>query len=376
MQSNKEVMDSAKYVIIGAGLAGMATAYGLACRGESDVVVLEKESFPGLHSSGRNAAMIRQVVQNEHILSLSKKGAGFFHGQPQGWQNPVPFANSGSLLVARGESWNDLLEDADSARSAGVDLETWDAERVLKAVPCTKGGDFEGGVYCPVDGVTDTDGLIGGFSGAARAKGIRVETECEVLAIHVEKSKVAGVETNRGFIRTTAVVNASGSWASMIAGLAGALAIEFTPMRRHLYYTGALGWVDQDWPFVWDVSRDVYFRPESAGLLLSPCDETPVAPGIPTVEESTQDLLADKLAGSFPRLLDLPVARSWAGLRTFAPDRMFVIGWDPRVEDFFWVAGLGGHGVTTSPAVGALAAKELLSGKREISSPFSPARFL
>ncbi len=172
------------------------------------------------------------------------------------------------------------------------------------------------------------------------------------------------------------MVNASGPWASMIDELAGALPIKFTPMRRHLYYTGEHGWVDPGWPFVWDISNEVYFRPESAGLLLSPCDETASAPGIPPVDEEVQDLLAHKLSDSFPQLLDLPIARSWAGLRTFAPDKKFVIGWDPQVEGFYWVAGLGGHGVTTSPSVGALAAKELLSGKRKFSSPFSPGRFL
>ena len=369
-------MDSAKFVIIGAGLAGMAAAYWLACRGESDVMVLEKETFPGMHSSGRNAGMIRQVVPDEHILHLAREGAEFFHGQPDGWQQAVPFSRSGSLLVARGEEWNNLLEEAETARSAGVHLEIWDDKRIRQAVPCTTGGSFEGGVYCPGDGVTDTDGLISGLCSAARAKGVRLETECEVLAVQVDKGKVTGVETSKGFILSPTVVNASGPWASMIAGLAGALAIEFTPMRRHLYYTGELDWVNQDWPFVWDVSSDVYFRPESAGLLLSPCDETPSGPGIPAVDESTQDLLARKLSESFPQLLDVTVARSWAGLRTFAPDRMFVIGWDPQVEGFYWVAGLGGHGVTTSPAVGAMAAKELLSGKREIGSPFSPARFL
>lgn len=369
-------MDSAKFVIVGAGLAGMATAFGLVCRDEGDVLVLEKESFPGIHSSGRNAAMIRQVVPNERILSLAKKGAEFFRGQPEGWQDPVPFTKSGSLLVARGDGWKNLLEDAETARSAGVHLEIWDAARIQQAVPCTRGGSFQGGVYCPDDGVTDTDRLISGFYSAARAKGVRLETECKVLVIEVDKGKVAGVETSKGYIRTSTVVNASGPWASMIAELAGALAIKFTSMRRHLYYTGELGWVDQGWPFVWDVSNEVYFRPESAGLLLSPCDETPSAPGIPPVDEEVQDLLTNKISVSFPQLLDLPIARSWAGLRTFAPDRMFVIGWDPQVEGFYWVAGLGGHGVATSPAVGALAAKELLSGKRKISSPFSPGRFL
>ena len=369
-------LDAAKFVIIGAGLAGMATAYRLALRGETRVVVLEKEQFPGMHSSGRNAAMIRQVVGDRDILKLASMGAEFFNGRAKGWQAPPPFRRNGSLLVASGKAWQKLLADASAARKEGVEFQQWDPVQIEESVPCTRGGRFDGGIFCPGDGVTDTDGLINGYYQAAKARGVALLTECEVGAIAIEKGRVKGVETSRGFIRGGTVVNAGGPWASKVAGLAGALKIEFTPLRRHLYYTGPLDWAREDWPYVWDIANEVYFRPESAGLLLSPCDESPARPAIPNVDPAVEETLAAKLAISFPGLLEVPVARAWAGLRTFAPDRKFVIGWDPIVKGFYWVAGLGGHGVTTSPAVGELAADELCAGAGKSGSPFSPSRFL
>jgi D-arginine dehydrogenase len=161
----------------------------------------------------------------------------------------------------------------------------------------------------------------------------------------------------------------------VIGKLAGAVNVELTPLRRHLYFTGKLDMVDEAWPFIWDVDRDVYFRPESGGLLLSACDESASEPVLPVVDESVQDLLAAKLAEVFPKLLDIPIARTWAGLRTFAPDRAFLLGRDPVVDGFYWVAALGGHGVTTSPAVGRIAAGDI-SGKGDPApAAFSPSRF-
>jgi D-arginine dehydrogenase len=126
---------------------------------------------------------------------------------------------------------------------------------------------------------------------------------------------------------------------------------------------------------VWHLDEGVYFRPESGGLLLSPCDETPSQPGVPAVDPLAAESLAVKLPRAFPRLAAVTVALAWAGLRTFAADRLPVIGPDPRVEGFFWIAGLGGHGVTTSLSAGELAAKLLLEPRRDAGNPFSPARF-
>ncbi|HWH79054.1 MAG TPA: FAD-binding oxidoreductase, partial [Candidatus Binatus sp.] len=164
-------------------------------------------------------------------------------------------------------------------------------------------------------------------------------------------------------------------WANGVAALAGAQELPLKPCRRHLFVSPPIEWVDRRWPFVWDVTHDIYFRPEGEGLLLCACDQTELAPGDPPVDESVKEMLAEKIDRFMPALSGVSISRGWAGLRTLTPDGRFVIGWDPQVENFFWVAGLGGHGMTTSAAVGELAATLLLAGPGNQSEPFSPGRF-
>jgi glycine/D-amino acid oxidase-like deaminating enzyme len=157
--------------------------------------------------------------------------------------------------------------------------------------------------------------------------------------------------------------------------MAGAVDAAMVPFRRHLYDSGPLAWVDRNLPVVWNPTSGVYFRPESGGLLMSPCDETPAEPGIPAVDPAVLDLLAEKLSRHVPALGNVPVRRGWAGLRTFSPDHRFVIGWDPGVKGFFWSAGYGGHGVTCSASAGRLAARLLLGANPPEAAPFAPDRF-
>ncbi len=375
VDTQNELPGYADFVIIGGGLAGMSTAWGLSLLGERDVVVLEKEDFPGMHSSGRNAAMIRQLVAGEELLELTTTGARFYAGDAPGWKQPPPFLPDGSFMTAGPDGWAALESNARTAAQAGVKLELCGINRITQAIPCVAGGRIEGGAYFPGDGVTDTDGLIQGYRTAAKVGGARLLTACEVKNIDVHNGGITGVETSRGYIKTGRLINAAGPWAGLIGSMAGAVKVEIAPLRRHLYYTGALGWADQHWPFVWDLDRDVYFRPESGGLLLSACDESPTRPALPVVDPAVQDLLASKLSETFPRLLDVPIARSWAGLRTFAPDRAFMLGHDPVLDGFYWVAALGGHGVTTSPAVGRIAAGDISGKGAAAPAAFSPSRF-
>ena len=124
---------------------------------------------------------------------------------------------------------------------------------------------------------------------------------------------------------------------------------------------------------MWDETHGLYFRPESGGLLLSPCDETDYAPGDVASDPAAAGHLAEKLARWMPRLAGVAVRRTWAGLRTLAPDSHFVIGEDPVRRGFFWCAGLGGHGVAASAAAGRLAADAVL--ERPVPPAHAPARF-
>ncbi len=369
-------MISAQYVIIGAGFAGAATAYHLAQRGVREIVVLEQESMAGVHSSGRNAAMVRQVVSDPAIAGLAREGAAFLRNLPADWPVPVSFQQNGSLLLGRGEGWKKISHDAESAQRTGIGVECWSRERAEEHVQVLRDADFDGAVWCPTDGVVDIHAFLSGYLRAAAALGTQVRYGCSVHGIDVKDGRVTGVVTASEVIRTETVINAAGAWAGGIGKLAGALEAPLRPCRRHLFVSALVSWVDPRWPFVWDITHDVYFRPESGGLLLCPCDQDEMAPGSPATDDSVTELLAEKINRHLPGISNIAIRKSWAGLRTLSADGRFVIGWDPKVRGFFWVAGLGGHGVTTSSSVGDLAASLILKGDGAKSREFSVERFI
>lgn len=369
-------MDSFRHVIIGAGFAGAATAYHLARKGVRDILILEQEKIAGVHSSGRNASMIRQVVPEPAIVNLARDGAAFLRSPPADWPIPVDYRCNGSLLLGSGEGWKKLLRDAEMARAAGIEAENWSRERARDYVPVLKGADFDGAIWCPADGVVDIHALLSGYLKAASALGAQIRYGCLVQGIEARDGRASGIVTADGIIKAEAVINAAGPWAGVIGKMAGAAAPPLRPCRRHLFVTAPLPWVDPRWPFVWDDAHGIYFRPDSGGLLLCPCDQDEMAPGDPPTDGRIAELLAGKIRKYFPGVADVAIKKNWAGLRTLSPDGRFVIGWDPKVRGFFWVAGLGGHGVTTSSSVGNLAASLILDPADKRGGPFSPARFV
>ena len=370
-------MSTYEFVIIGAGFAGAATAYHLTRRGARDVVILEQESIPGFHASGRNAAMLRQCVPDPALASLTRSGADFLRNLPSDWPEPIDFKQNGSLLLGSGASWQKLQRDAETGRGVGIEVVLWSPEQAKRRVPVLQSAQFEGAIWCGSDGIIDIHALLSGYLKAGSNHGARIIYGAKVQRI----SKAAGgdleVAIGGATIRAKTLVNAAGAWANVIAEMAGAVAMPLRPCRRHLFVSPPLDWVDPGWPFVWDVAHDIYFRPEGGGLLLCACDQTELQPCDPPVDEAVKELLAEKIEQFMPALSGVSIHKGWAGFRTLTPDGRFIIGWDRQVKGFFWAVGLGGHGMTTSAAVGELAAELLIGGSEGAvsSNPFSPSRF-
>jgi glycine/D-amino acid oxidase-like deaminating enzyme len=364
-----------EFVIIGAGFAGAATAYHLTRRGITDILIVEQEAIPGFHSSGRNAAMIRQCVPEEALFDLTRDGAAFLRKPPEDWPVPVQFKQNGSLLLGSGAGWDKLKKDAEVGKNFGVDVALWTPEQAKRHVSVLREADFEGAVWCATDGVIDIHALLSGYLKAATAKGAQVRYGKAVQRIDASGANGIDVTIENETIKAKVLINASGAWANQLGEMAGAARLPLQPYRRHLFVSPPLPWVDASWPFVWDVSHDLYFRPEGEGLLLCACDQTELPPGDPPVDASVQEVLADKIQHFIPALSSVSISKRWAGFRTISRDGRFVIGWDPEVTGLFWVAGLGGHGVTTSSAVGNLAAKLIVDGIGSKAEAFAPDRF-
>ncbi len=364
----RDFPSSADVVVIGAGFAGLSTAYALEQRGVS-AVVLEQEAVPGFHSSGRNAAIARRLIDEPVTMMLAVRSMSAMTEL----ESDVPLlARTGGLLTGS----SSFLESLSSLAATAPDLA---ARRIGSAelealVPALRGADLPGALFVPDDGVVDIHALLMAFMKPLR-HGVHLGTT--VLGLECEGGRLSAVRTSRGLITTRQVVLAGGFAANQVAGSVGLSPLPFLPVRRHLFITAPTTVVDARAPWVWDGTRGWYFRPEGTGLLLCACDETPWREDQPMdtpVDPSMRDKLAEKFNRCVPGLDEVRPARSWAGLRVLTPDHRFVIGADPRISGLTWVAGLGGHGMTTACAVGELGASATLGepGMAELS----PARFL
>jgi len=336
--------------IVGGGFAGAATAYFLTRAGVRDVVVLERETVCGFHASGRNAALGRQLTEDERFTDLAIRGAAFLREPPVDFSAQPLLSRSGSILIASTPATLATLRDR--ARTRALPAEALRAEAVVERWPLLAGTPLVGGVLFPTDGVIDVHALLQGYLAGARRGGARVETGCEVLGFRPGGAGVS-VETSRGEVEARCVVIAAGAWAEPLGRRAGVRDAAFDPVRRHLFVTEPMAALDPTAPFAWHLDEEFYLRPESGACLLTGGDQTTLAPCDPAPQPAAVAELARKLSRVAPRLAEYGIARTWACLRTFTvADRRPRIGWDAAVPWLFWTAGLGGHGATGSAAIG------------------------
>jgi len=349
---NAPLPASTRWVIVGAGFAGTATAWALARAGLGPGLILEREPTWGAHASGKNAALAKVSEADPIIRALAVRSLESFRKIDGGTGHLLE--PTGGLTVARGDAADEFASLRDALRAAGQRAELVDAARARARTPLLAGVAFDVGIWVPEEGVVDIHALLGHYLRGARDGGFSVVTDCEVEGLLLEGGRVAGARTALGDVRADLVVDATGAWAGRLGRETRPLPLQ--PVRRHLFVSAAVDADLRGLPFTWVEDAGFYFRREGDGLLLSPCDETPSRPCSPTTDPAAAELLAEKLAARAPGLADLAIRRAWACLRTFAPDRRPLIGADPDRPGLFHVSGLGGFGMMTSAAVGELAA--------------------
>jgi D-arginine dehydrogenase len=370
--------NSAEVIIVGCGIAGASLAYFLSRRGLTDIVILEREEQPGYHSTGRSAAVLVELDFISSVLQLTILAADFLRNPPEGFsQNPL-LKRYGILVMFQGDEWSMIREVAPAFRQMGVSLELLTPSQVVEKIPVVSVDHFDGAVFLPEDGHIDVHELLWSYIRHARHEGVELRCGVEVHGIRVERGRCRGVMTNEGEFSGRWVVNAAGAWAGIIGQLAGATPIELTPYRRTVAAFAAPDGLDVTrWPLVSNYTHKLFFKPESRGLLACPMDEDPVEPCDARPDELVIAHTIDTLETLAPRLVPKSLRQKWAGLRTFAQDQSYIIGEDPSVKGFFWLAGQGGSGIETSPAAGQVAAELLINGRTSLidANPFSPARF-
>jgi D-arginine dehydrogenase len=342
--------DPARFVIIGAGIAGASTAAALARAGAGPGLILEREPLPGVHASGKNAGIACLVEFDPVVRRLAVETVRHLRRLTVAGE---PILRPAPAMYLGGHADHGRLDACAAAlRGLGVSAEFLDRPAACARLPLLGEVAFDWAICSNDEGVIDIHALLLHYLSEARDGRFTLLTRTAVEGLRVDRGRVVGVDTSRGTIRADTVVDASGAWAGRL-GRPDPLPLQ--PVRRHLFVSVDSASLSARPPVIWHVGDRFYLRAEGQGLLLCPCDETDSAPGVPRVDPAAADLLAEKLARAAPTLADLAIRSSWACLRTFAPDRRPIIGADPEIAGLYHVSGLGGFGMGTSWAIGDVA---------------------
>jgi D-arginine dehydrogenase len=342
------VSDRFDIAIVGAGIAGASLAAELAPHAR--VVLIEAEDRPGYHSTGRSAAFWAETYGGPLVQPLTSASGpwldqrGFLHER-------------GALTLAKAGDEAELERYIADFAAAGVRIERLDCDALKAAVPGLR-PEWCHGVSEPDCKDIDVGGLHGWYLGEAKRAG--VELRCRAGLVEAKRDGHWRLRTADGqTLSCDTLVDAAGAWADPVAEIAGARPLGIEPMRRTIAQLLVTPPAPLTLPLVLDLAGTFYFKPESGRLWLSPHDVTPCLPCDAAPEELDVAIAIDR----FEQVVDWQVERvehKWAGLRSFAPDRLPVYGPDPRLPGFFWFAGQGGYGIQTAPAAARLAAQILL----------------
>jgi D-arginine dehydrogenase len=354
------------FAIVGAGMAGASLAAELARHGS--VVVLEAETAPGYHATGRSAAFWTESYGGPGVQPLTTASGPWLH--ESGFLTP-----RGALTIARAGQEAELERFASGFAALGVRIEVLGRGPIEQRIPGLR-SEWTGGALEPDCHDIDVAALHQHYLAVARHGGVEV----------ICSARLAGVKRHSGGwrlnlpdgreIAAEVLIDAAGAWADTVAELAGVRPLGIVPYRRTVAQVRTRPSPSSKLPLVLDLGEKFYFKPESGRLWLSPHDETLSPPCDAAAEEIDVALAVSRLNQVVDWRVE-NVEHRWAGLRSFAPDRLPIYGFDPRQENFFWFAGQGGFGIQTAPAAAKLAAGVLLGRAGGDIDPqrYSPARF-
>ncbi|UOA33547.1 FAD-dependent catabolic D-arginine dehydrogenase DauA [Sulfitobacter sp. DSM 110093] len=342
-------------IVIGAGIAGASVAAELAS--DRRMLLLERESQPGYHTTGRSAALFTVTYGPDVIRALSRASAAFFNDPASPHLDHPLLEPRGAVFVARQDQKSSL---AHTVEELGPHVTPLTGAEIETLLPLLRKGYAAAGLRDGSAADIDVNGLHQHYLKSFRAAGGVLQTKAEVLSLR--KDEDWQVDTSQGQFHAPIIVNAAGAWADEIATMAGLAPVDLTPKRRTaLTVAPPEGMLPDRWPMVVDIDEQFYLKADAGKLLISPADATPSVPCDAQPEELDVAICIDRIETAFDISLRRIESR-WAGLRSFVPDGDPVAGYDPKGEGFFWLAGQGGYGIQTAPAL-ARAAAALVRGE-------------
>lgn len=341
--------DSADFLIIGAGIAGASVAYFLAPHAR--VVLLERESQPGYHSTGRSAALFLESYGTPQVRALTRASRPFYDAPPPGFAEHPVLGSRGALFVAA-PGQEDLLEEHwELLRAMTPHARRLTPAEAIQWVPVLRPERVIGAVLEPEANDMDVHAIHEGYLRGARRAGGTLVCDAEVQAVQ-RSGEQWEVHTGAGSWRAPVVINAAGAWCDVVALLAGVPRLGLQPRRRSAFTFAPPAGIDtRHWPCIVSADESWYVKPDAGMLLGSPANADPVDPQDVQPEEMDIALAIDRIAQMTTLQIRRPT-RTWAGLRSFVADGDLVGGFDPVAPGFFWVAAQGGYGIQTSPAMG------------------------
>ncbi len=341
----------ADVAVIGAGIAGASLAAELAA--DHKVLLLEQESQPGYHTTGRSAALYSKTYGPAAIRALARASEAFFRNPPEGFAAHPLLTPRGVLLIARPDQERQAAETM--AELAGTQVTRIGREQALALCPLLRADYLADAVWDPDCHDIDVHGLHQGYLRLMKTRGGSLIGNAEVRGL-ARRDGAWRLETKAGEVSAGILVNAAGAWADEIGALAGAEPIGLVPKRRTAMIVAAPEGCDPSpFPLAACIEEEFYLKPDAGKLLISPADETPSPPCDAQPEELDIAICVDRIERAFD-LSIRQIERRWAGLRSFVADKSPVAGWDASCEGFFWLAGQGGYGIQSSPGLAESAA--------------------
>ena len=345
-------------LIIGGGIAGASSAANLARAGAS-VVLLEMENQTGYHTTGRSAATFVASYGNDMIRALNAASRPFFDAPPEGFSECPLLAPRGALFVADAAHLG-VLEKAIADPANARLLQELDTAEALELSPTLRPAAVQLAAYEPNAADIDVNAVLQGYLKQLRDAGGQVVTSAGVKSL-LRCGSAWQVETAAGVFSSATVVNAAGAWADEIAAMAGSASVGLVPKRRTAL-TFDPGLEIFKWPLTISADESWYFRPEGGDLLISPADETLSEPCDAQPDEMDIALCIDRIQ-TFTNMNVERLVSKRAGLRCFVFDKSPVVGYADDVDGFFWLAGQGGYGIQTAPALAEFTTGLIMRGE-------------